>query len=347
MGWMQTTRDILVALARRYAFHELAYLIGAGALPGPIDRAARLQQLCAYGHRLFVLDAEDLASRNAAIGANTDTTFADASDELVPEHLVKRGERVRMRQSADEDTVDGLVSLYPIYRLLLEVVAIRWERRETGAVIAVAHIASEYAPLLAWQRYLGHAGNPIDVARDPAFAGPHSNWGDFDRKECPHIGSEKSAARRSLHVATEPPSGWRAYLDRQHSLVSHALGTCATVCRMPCSVMTTHTSTHRQHLTDACRAAAAFSDCALVRLRHAAPVGHGFGVPSPDEITQAWHRSRTSIARRGGLATAVLTEDDYPLAGLPSMFSAIAGTEITPDTLLADTSAEIVSELLD
>ena len=46
------------------------------------------------------------------------------------------------------------------------------------------------------------------------------------------------------------------------------------------------------------------------------------------------------------MSEAVLVEDDYPLAGRPSLFSAIAGAEITPDTLFADTSAEIVAELL-
>jgi hypothetical protein len=346
MVGMETVRDVLVTLARRYAFHELAYLIGAGAVPGSQARAARLQQLCSYGHRLFTLDAEDLASPNAAIGANTDTTFADVSDELVPEPLVQRGRRVHIRQSPNERMTDGLVSLHPIYCLLLEGLAIRWDRRETGAVVAGAHIASEYAPLLAWQRYLGHAGNPIQMARDAAFTGPDSFWGQFDRKECPHIGSEKSAARRSLRVAQEPTAGWRAYLDRQHSLVSHALGTCATSCRMPCSVMTSHPARDRQRLTDACRAAGAFADSALVRLRHAAPVGHGFGVPSPDEVTEAWQHSRKTIAGRGGLSEAVLQEDGYPLVGLPSLFSAIAGADIHPDTLLADTSAEIVAELL-
>jgi hypothetical protein len=346
MGGMETVRDVLVTLARRYAFHELAYLVGAGAVPGTPAQLGRLQQLCSYGHRLFALDAEDLASQNAAPGANTDTTYAAQADELVPEHLVVRGRVVRMRQSPDEDSVDALVSLHPMYRLLLEGLAARWQRRETSVVVAFAHIASEYAPMLAWQRYLGHAANPIELARDPAFAGPQSHWGRFDRPECPHIGSEKSAARRSLRVAAEPTAGWQAYLDRQHSLVSQALGTCATTCHMPCSVMTVHTTTERQHLTDACRAAAAFSECALIRLRHSAPVGHGFGVPSPDEVTQAWDRSRRTIAGRGSAGEAVMIDDGFPLTGLPSLFSAIAGSELTPDTLLADTSAAIVAELL-
>jgi hypothetical protein len=78
-----------------------------------------------------------------------------------------------------------------------------------------------------------------------------------------------------------------------------------------------------------------------VRLRHAAPVGHGFGVPSPDEVVEAWERSRAGIATRGGAALTVLDDDGFALPGLPSLFSAIAGAPLTPDTLLADTAYEI------
>jgi hypothetical protein len=94
-------------------------------------------------------------------------------------------------------------------------------------------------------------------------------------------------------------------------------------------------------LHDACRLAVAYSQCALVRLRHAAPVGHGFGVPSPHEVAEAWQRSRGGFAKRG----VDLPDDGYPLSGLPSLFSAIAGVELRPDTLLADTAAEINAQL--
>ena len=90
MGYVETTleiREMLVALARRYAFRELAYLLGGGATGMALSQRdlARIQQLCAYGKRLIELDTEDLDEANAAIGATTDTTFAKlVGTELVP-----------------------------------------------------------------------------------------------------------------------------------------------------------------------------------------------------------------------------------------------------------------------
>ena len=200
MGYVETVpevRELLVALVERYAFREVAYLIGGGATGVAISQrdAARVQQLCAYGQRLFELDAEDLANPDAAVGANTDTTFADlVGDELVPEHLVRRGELCHIRRQSQEHYDDALHSLRPVYRLLLELIAVRWQRHETLALLAAVHIAAEYAPLLAWESVLGHAGDPVRLARDPAFVGPDSRWGHRDEPRCPHTRDEKSAA---------------------------------------------------------------------------------------------------------------------------------------------------------
>ena len=125
--------------------------------------------------------------------------------------------------------------------------------------------------------------------------------------------------------------------------MAYALGVCAAECRTPCTVMTALTEAERADVAEACRLAAAFRNSALVQLRHTAPAGHGFGVPSPDEVTEAWQRSREGIARRGGLALAAMTEDGYPLPGLPSLLSAIAGRPLLPDTLLRDTAIELVT----
>jgi hypothetical protein len=344
---VQEIREVLVVLADRYAFREVASLIGGGVTGLALSQrdAARVQQLCAYGQRLFDLDAEDLGNPDAAVGANTDTTFADlVGDELVPEHLVKRGELCHIRRQPGEHYDDALHSLRPVYRLLLELIQVRWRRHETLALLAATHIASEYAPLLAWESVLGHAGDPVRLARDPAFAERPSRWGQPDEPRCPHTRPERSAASRAMRVYREPPSGWQSYLDRQHSWVSKALGTCAGDCPDPCRVLTEHTH-HNGQLSERCRLAAALAGSALVRLRHRAPVGHGFGVPSRLEVAEAWHRSREVIGARGGLAMAALREDGYPLPGLPSLLSVIAGVALTPDTLLQDTRDEIIQEL--
>jgi hypothetical protein len=341
-------REILVALSQRYAFREISYLAGGGATGLALTQreVAKVQQLCAYGQRLYDLDAEDFDNPDAAQGATTDTRIAIlVEDEVVPRHLIERGRRCRMRQDPHERPRGALLSLYPAYRLFLECIAARWERREMLGLILTTYIAAEYAPLLAWQRLLGHAGDPLELQNDPAFAGAQSRWGHFDASECPHTKPQKSAANRSLRAVDEPVMGWRSYLDRQHSIVASALATCATDCTVPCTVMTARTPDERTSVADACRIALAYRGSALVQLRHSAPVGHGFGVPSPDEVAEAWRRSREGIARRGGLGVAALTEDGFPLPGLPSLFSAIAAEHLAPDTLLADTAAELINEL--
>jgi hypothetical protein len=351
MGFVETTREIreiLVALARRYCFRELAYLLGGGATGMALSQRelARMQQLCAYGKRLMELDTEDLAKADAADGATTDTTFADlVGTEFVPAYLVSRGERCHVPQEPYEASNDALTSLHPTFQLLLEVIQIRWDRYDTLALLSGAHIAAEYAPMLAWQPYVGHAGDPFRMRRDPAFTGPDSRWGHPDDAACPHTKPQKAAAGRALRVAGEPASGWRAYLDRQHSVVSHALGVCATDCPFPCTVITEFGPDDRARLGEACRIALAYRGSALIRLRHRAPVGHGFGVPSREEVGEAWQRSRRGIAKRGGIGDAALVEDGFALPGLPALFSAIAGVPLTPDTLVYDTMAEVIRAL--
>ena len=150
---------------------------------------------------------------------------------------------------------------------------------------------------------------------------------------------------RALRVAADPAPAWRSYLDRQHSVVARALLGCATDCANPCAVVTDRDPAARPRLTDACRAADAYRGCALVRMRHEALVGHGLGAPSRDEVAQAWDRSRRAIARHGPVAATVLTDDAYPLPGLPSLLSAIADARLQPDTLLADTQTALVNRL--
>jgi hypothetical protein len=144
---------------------------------------------------------------------------------------------------------------------------------------------------------------------------------------------------RAMH---DSPAGWRSYLDRQHSHVAHALAVCAVECERPCTVLTRHRAEDQKTVEAGCRTALSYVDSSIVRLRHTAPVGHGFGVPSPTEVLAAWQHSRESLARH---EPAVLTQDGFPLPGLPSLFSALAGTRVRPDTILADTADALVEAL--
>ncbi|GII78999.1 hypothetical protein Sru01_39810 [Sphaerisporangium rufum] len=320
---MDSPLDLLTELARRYAFSDL------GALASKIVPAAPvIPAVCEFGQRLLTLDAEDFA------------TEVDVA--AVPAALRRRARDCHMPQTPREQPRGALASLRPAYGLLLEVIRIRWERRELSPMIAAVHIAGEYLPLLAFEPVLGHAGDP---ARWPdGLRGEGSRFGAIGDRECDHTKPEKSAAERTLRVALEPPQGWRAYFDRQHSQLSGAMAKCVARCRRPCTAMAWVPEPDRESLASRARVALAFADTALVRLRHAAPVGHGFGVPSPEEVLDAWARSRAQLDKFEAGRPAG-RDDGFPLPGLPSLFSAVAGTPIAPATLLADVSAHLVGLL--
>jgi hypothetical protein len=334
---VETAREVLTTLARRYAFGDLAALCEAGAAGLPPGVAGEVRLLCSFGQRLIDLDAEDFG-----LPERTGDPVVDA--HRVPEDLLARARASRMPQSAKEDTRGALRTLGPAYALLLEVIEARWRRREMAALVAAVHIAAEYLPLLAWEPVLGHAGDPALLPE--SVSGPGSRFGvpaeNGRPRDCDLTRPERSAAVRALRVAREPGPGWRNYLDRQHSTVAAALGRCATSCRTPCDVVTRLAPEVRDALTERCRLAREFAEGALVRLRHAAPVGHGFGVPNPDEVSDAWARTRRSLGRQPLGRRAAGEVRDYPLAGLPEVFSAAAGYPIVPDTLLRDVAARLV-----
>jgi hypothetical protein len=340
---VETAHEVLIALARRYSFGDVAALVAAGAGGASLTTrdGALIDQLCAFGQRLIDLDAEDFGNPDAATDANLDHSFADrVRGDAAPENLVTRALACRMPQHPNERRRGALGSLRPAFGLLLEVIDARWRRRETAGLVAAVHITSEYLPLLVWERILGHAADP---ARLPAqVSGKGSAWGDFDDEGCRHTRAEKGAASHALRAEHDSPAGWRSYLDRQHSHVSQALAVCAVECERPCSVYTRHSAEEQKILETGCRIALSYVDSPVVRLRHTAPVGHGFGVPSQREVLAAWEQTRETLSRH---QPAVLTQDGFPLPGLPSLFSALAGGPVTPDTILADTAKALVEAL--
>ncbi|MFD0471413.1 hypothetical protein ACFQ0B_26175 [Nonomuraea thailandensis] len=57
---MDSTRDLFVALARRYAFADL----------GALAPAAEIAEVCEFGQRLLSLDAEDFAAEARVVPAD-------------------------------------------------------------------------------------------------------------------------------------------------------------------------------------------------------------------------------------------------------------------------------------
>ncbi|HEX6443830.1 MAG TPA: hypothetical protein VF053_01990, partial [Streptosporangiales bacterium] len=238
----------------------------------------------------------------------------------------------------------ALESLLPAYRLMLEVVAIRWMRGDMSRALSALHILNEYLPLLVWQPVLGHAADPARLGG--YVRRPGSLWASDDRA-CEHGPVERRAARIAATVASRPVAEWLSYLDRHHSHVADALAACAGFCAADCTVRTQLPSGVREDLRLRMRVARRLGGSPLVVLRHAAPVGHGFGVPDAREVVDAWEQTRARLTdpslpdAEAGLGRTVRTDDGYVLPGLPSFLSAVSGLDVRPDTLVQDVREEV------
>jgi hypothetical protein len=317
---------VVRSLLDRWAFSELTAVVEASDRYD-VATERSIGALCRFALRVLDLDAEDF-DRAGGVSAELAGTVRAAWFPQDPA-AVDRG---------------SLRSLVPAYEIMLEVLAIRWQRRELLHTVAVLHIIAEYLPLLAWESTLGHAGDP--AAMGATVGGPGSHWGGGD-PVCGHGGAQRRAARRSLTAATGDADGWRAYLDRDHSHVAGALQVCATDCSVPCTVTGRLDTDARRSVATRVRIARRFSGSPVVRLRHAAPVGHGFGVPDRGEVLAAWQRTRRALtagalpATERGATRAVLADDGYVLPGLPALLSAVAGRPVRPGRVLHDARAEL------
>lgn len=255
----------------------------------------------------------------------------------------------------------ALASLVPLYRLMLEVVDLRAQRHEPLQVVVTAHLIGEYLPMLAWESTLGHAGDPLLMGR-----GVGERWGTDDRS-CPHTSAMRATAKRSLNAANGDLAGFTAYLDRFHSRLGSALAMCAMnhdtvaagerpdvagTCPQPCGWATRGTLAQRRDLDARVRLALLYRDSPIVALRHHAPVGHFFGVPSTTEISEAWVRTwqRVSAPWPGGgnlLSGEALgaPEPGEALPGLSQLVSAVAGRTVGPGTLIRDIGSDLAATL--
>lgn len=323
-------RDIVLNLVDRYAFTEVA---AAAQLLGDLDERARadILRLCEFGSRLLDLDAED---------------FDHAPG--IPAELAMRAKRSWMPQRPDAEERGALGSLFPAFALMLEVITVRWTRGDMSRTISVAHILNEYLPLLVWEPVLGHAGDPARLGDH--VLGDGSLW-SVDDRDCQHGGTERKAARIAANVSTRPVVEWQSYLDRQHSHVADALAACAGFCQTTCQVRSRLPANVREPLRTRIRVARRLGGSPLVALRHAAPVGHGFGVPSQAEVLEAWELTRDRIdddnlpAEERAVANSIRTDDGFPLPGLPTFLSAVTTRQVTPDNLITNIRDELTMAL--
>lgn len=306
-----------------------------------LDAAARaeVRGLCRFAVRLLELDADDFTAST-----------------VVPPELSAMVRAAHIPATALQPDRGALGSLRPTYRLFLEVLAARWERGELTSVLAVLHLMAEYLPLLAWEPVLGHAGDPARLGL--AVRGAGSRWASGDDR-CDHPPSLRRSLRAVLHIVDQDTEQWQRYLDRDHSRVSAALGQCAShptkgrpaagrLCTTPCTVWTRLDPARAEDLDRRMTLVGIFTDSPVLALRHAAPVGHGFGVPDRAELLEEWRATWARLTKpwKGGrnpLHDA--PAHDQPLPGLEAFLSAVAGTTLQPMGVLDQVDALLAAGL--
>ncbi|MDO5681839.1 MAG: hypothetical protein Q4G46_03315 [Propionibacteriaceae bacterium] len=306
----------------------------------------RAYALATAAKRVLDLDAEDFGT--IAKGFNT-------------------GWANRLRQSCfplePQDAERGaLRSLVPLYELMLEVTELRALRHEPLQVVVTAHLIGEYLCQLAWESVLGHGGDPLRMGKSVG-----ERWGTDD-PDCPHNSAMRATARRSLNACNGDLAGYTAYLDKFHSRLGDTLAVCAMnhatigagerpdvgeTCPNPCRWAVAPSMDVRRDLDARVRLALLYVDSPIVALRHHAPVGHFFGVPSVQEISDAWLRTWTRLTQPwkdgqnplllGGVEGAAPPDEALP--GLSHLVSTVAGRTIGPGRVIRDIGDDIVATL--
>jgi len=307
------------------------------------DGVLEARALAAATRRVLDLDAEDFTAISRGFDRPWASRLAASSFPAEPRDPIR----------------GALGSLFPLYELMLEVIEIRALRREPLQIVVTAHLIGEYLIQLAWESTLGHGGDPLRMAE---FVGG-SRWGTSD-PACPHSSALRTTAKRALNACHGDTAGYTAYLDRFHSRLGDALGVCSlnfdTVgpgdrpdvgdsCRDPCHFMTAQSMAHRRDLDARVRLALLYVASPIVALRHHAPVGHFFGVPSTLEISDAWLRTWEKLSAPwpdGANPLLGLTATSRPAAvealpGLSALVSAVAGRPVGPGHLLRDIGDDV------
>ena len=340
----------LIALAEAHWFDAAESMLRARVAAGDDDPAVRIaHDFAAIGHRVISLDAEDfLELAGQAKGRSWTQRLSKCCFPTEP--------RARER--------GALGSLVPLYELMLEVVQLRAQRHEPQALVVTAHLIAEYLCQLAWESKLGHGGDPLRMPKDVG-----ERWGTDD-PACPHSSAMRSTARRSINAGRGDQAGYTNYLDKFHSRLGDTLAVCAMnhetidagqrpdvgpTCPNPCRWAVRGSLEERRDLDARLRLALIYLESPLVSLRHHAPVGHFFGVPSIAEISEGWIASWNKLTQpwkdganpllRALEEGTFTTDQDEALPGLSLLVSVVAKRPIRPGRLLHDIADDIVTAL--
>lgn len=312
---------------------------------GPYRQA---YELATAAKRVLDLDAEDFATIAKGFTRPWAKRLAQSCFPLEP----RGSERGALR------------SLVPLYELMLEVMQLRARRHEPLQIVVTAHLIGEYLCQLAWESTLGHGGDPLLLQRTVG-----ERWGTED-PECPHNSALRATAKRAVNACNGDVAGYTAYLDKFHSRLGDALAVCAMnhatigagerpdvgeTCPNPCTWALRGSLDQRRDLDARVRLALLYVESPIVALRHHAPVGHFFGVPSVQEISEAWLRTWSRVTQPWNDGdnpllvgqTPGVSAPDEALPGMSALVSAVAGRTIGPGRVIRSIGEDIVATLDD
>lgn len=337
----------LRALLAGHWYDALAALLQSGqGVVGTPEQRRQAYALAGAAKRVLDLDAEDFGTIAEGFRTRWASRLAQSCFPLQPRDQ-ERG---------------ALRSLVPLYELMLEVTQLRAERHEPLQVVVTAHLIGEYLCQLAWESVLGHGGDPLHMGETVG-----ERWGTDDPL-CPHNSAMRATAKRSLHACTGDVAGYTAYLDKFHSRLGDTLAVCAmnhatigagqrpdvgATCPHPCRWATMWPMPTRRDLDARVRLALLYVDSPIVSLRHHAPVGHFFGVPSVQEISAAWLQTWQRLTQpwkdgENPLLSAPIAgaaPPDEALPGLATLVSTVAGRTIGPGRVIRSIGEEITALL--
>lgn len=333
---MSIESGVVAGLLRGHWYDAVAALAAEQLRVGSSPQLVRVHDLAVAGKRVLDLDAED---------------FGDIAKGFVECKWARRLAAACFPLTPRDPQRGALESLVPLYELMLEVMNLRALRHEPLQVVVTAHLIGEYLCQLAWETVFGHAGDPLLMSSSVG-----EKWGT-DSPDCPHGSAARATAKRSLNACNGDLAGYTAYLDRFHSRLGPTLAVCALnhatidagerpdvgdTCANPCRWALRGTLRQRRDLDARIRLALLYRDSAIVALRHHAPVGHFFGVPSVGEISDAWLRTWERVSQpwpdgANPLQTMeVEATPDEALPGMAALVSAVAGQPISAGTLIRD-----------
>lgn len=230
-----------------------------------------------------------------------------------------------------ETAVGALKSLLPTFELLWEVFEVRVLKGDVTMALSIVHLMAEYLPLLGWEKTLGHAGNPIQLAQHLTQDGVM-----WKNEVCP-LNRQHRRAFDSVLEASDSEKNWNDYLHDTHSRVASALTLCAGVpnplpgpsgqrtCRTVCTVRSGGSD-----LAWAMVLVRRLRDSSLLMLRHDAPVGHFFSVPDEKEILRTWETTWEGLLADRDEAPAQTNPlrgvtRTGALPGLPELIAVVVG----------------------